>query len=416
MRILFVTQWFDPEPIFKGSSFVDALSAKGHDVEVATAFPNYPGGKLYPGFRLRPYQRDRIGEMVVHRLFVWPSHDKSSLGRVLNYASFFLSSLMFGLLCGGRYDLVYVYHPPITPAVAATLFCRIHGKPFVVEIQDLWPDSVAVSGMAGSRITALLDRLCGYVYRHATHLILQSDGMLAALALRGVSTAKMTRIYNWSTYLSSRNGVDMVDAGLLDSFEGRLNLVYGGNIGQAQALASVVDAVALAAVDHPEIHLHIFGNGIEREPLNQYISRHAPGLATIHPGLPRDLMDRVFDLADGLVLHLSGDPLYAITIPSKVQHYLSCGKPIIAGLSGEAAELLERSGAALVVPPRDVAGLARAIARWAGFSPAELDALGSAGRTFYSASLDFGRAIDQTDEVVTRAYASLQSSTGNKSA
>ena len=101
MRILYLTQWFDPEPAFKGAQFARALADRGHEVEVATGFPNYPGGKLYSGFRVRPCRRETIAGLTVHRLALYPSHDRSSLGRIANYLSFFLSALLFGLSRGG---------------------------------------------------------------------------------------------------------------------------------------------------------------------------------------------------------------------------------------------------------------------------------------------------------------------------
>lgn len=403
MRILFVTQWFEPEPAFKGVDFAAALKARGYDVEVVTAFPNYPGGRLYPGYRIRPYCKETMMGVVVHRLAIWPSHDRSSIGRIANYLSFFASVLSFGLLRGGRYDLVYVYHPPIMPAAAAAIFCRLHGRPLVVEIQDLWPDSVAASGMAGgARILALLGRLCNFVYQRAARIIPQSDRMGDRLLERGVPAAKLRRIYNWSTYRPA-DAKNVLPAAVVDTFEGRFNVIYGGNLGQAQALDSLIDAAAAASVQHPSIHLHLFGNGIEREALAAYAGRVAPGIVTLHGPVDRQAMDRIFDHADVLAVQLKDDALYTITIPSKVQHYLACGRPIVAGLSGEAASLLHASGAAILCPPQDIAAMADAICRIASMTPSERAAMGAQGREYYESHMGFDRALDETIDVITEA-------------
>lgn len=409
MRILYLTQWFEPEPAFKGLAFARAMVARGHQVEVATAFPNYPSGKLYPGYRLRPYQRELMDEIVVHRLFVWPSHDRSAIGRVLNYISFWLSSLVFGLLRAGRYDVVYVYHPPITPAVAAALFGRLRRRPFVMEVQDLWPDSVASSGMvsgSGGRLIRILDALCRFAYRSAAAVIAQSEGMRKQLEERGVPAGKLERIYNWSTY---EQGGDPAGGAVRADFTGKVNFVYGGNLGQAQALHTVIDAVALAARERTDLHLHLFGEGIEQDRLMAHAAeKNIESHVTFHGPVPRRTMDRVFDQADVLVLNLKDDPLYEVTIPSKTQHYLSCGKPIVAGLSGEAADILRASGAAIVAAPGDAPAMAAALVSMARAGEAERAALGRHGRAFYEAHLSFAPAIDRTLAIICRA-ASFQS-------
>ncbi len=402
MRILFLTQWFEPEPAFKGAGFAAALRARGHDVEVATAFPNYPGGKLYPGYRIRPYRRETIDGTTVHRLAIWPSHDASSIGRMANYLSFFLTALVFGLRRGGRYDLVYVYHPPITPAAAAAIFCATHRTPFVVEIQDLWPDSVGASNMADGRITRLLGKVCDFVYRRATLVIPQSSMMLERLHERGVPRAKLRRIYNWATYRPARADAIVAHP---NGFKGRFNVVYGGNLGQAQVLADAIDAIARAALDRPAIHLHLFGDGIERQALEMHAAKVAPTHVTFHGPVGRDAMDRIFDEADLLLVQLKDDPLYTITVPSKVQHYLACGRPIVAGLAGEAAGLLTESGAAIVCPPQDVAAMALAISRIAAMSVSERATMGHLGQDYYNAHLGFDRAIDDTIAVMDEAAA-----------
>lgn len=400
MRILYLTQWFEPEPAFKGLGFAQALAAQGHDVEVATAFPNYPGGTLYPGYRLRPYRREQMGGLTVHRLYVWPSHDRSAIGRMLNYLSFFLSSLLFGLIRGRSYDVVYVYHPPITPALAAALFCGLWRRPFVMEVQDLWPDSVATSNMAGGRIVTVLGALCRFAYARAAAVIAQSEGMRARLANRGVPEDKLLCIRNWSTYTPAGVG-EAAPEEVRAAFANRTNIVYGGNLGQAQGLGTVIEAAASIAADNSDLHLHFFGDGIERDSLAEKVARLGMGdRITLHGSFPRQIMDRVFDLADILILHLKSDPLYEITIPSKTQHYLSCGKPIIAGVTGEAADILRDSGAAEVVSPEDVTAMASAMSGMARLSDAGRRSLGERGRLYYEANLAFAPAVNRTLAVI----------------
>lgn len=405
MRILYLTQFFDPEPMIKGAQFARGLADRGHDVEVVTGFPNYPGGKIYPGFRVRPYRREVIDDITVHRVPLYPSHSNNSLGRIFNYMSFFLSALLFGLLRAGRYDAVYVYHPPLTPALAASLFCRWHKKPLTIEIQDLWPDTVAASGMANPRIVATLNRLCSFVYRSADRIIAQSPGMRDKIASRGVPDDKLTVIFNWATYLPAapdRNQPIRDD--IAQAFAGHFNIVFGGNLGQAQNLDILVDAAIIARKSVPTLRFHLVGDGIARMALEaQIAATHASDIVRIHPPVNRLAMDRVFDAADLLALHLNDDPLYNITIPSKTQHYLACGKPIVAGIGGVAAEILDASGAAIIRPPLDVAGIAAAMVKLAAMSPDQRRDMGQRGRLHYEKQFAFDQAITKTLDVIEQA-------------
>lgn len=394
MRILYLTQWFDPEPnIIKGIAFVRALEAAGHEVTVVTGLPNYPGGRIYPGYRPRPIQHETIQGVRIVRLPLYPSHDASSLRRSLNFLSFFVSALVYCLLRGGRYDLAYVYHPPITVGLAAAIGGGLRGLPFVLEIQDLWPDTLAATGLRGAaRLMRPIGAVCRLVYVRACAIIVQSEGMRRVLATRGVPDAKLSVIRNWA---------DAEFAGAVIPERvgpGRFTIVYGGNLGRAQGLDTVVDAAAIAARDRPEIEVLLYGDGIDAPALRE----RAAGSSVVRLAgrVSRDRIAAVFAGSDALLLHLNDDPLFAITIPSKTQFYLAMGRPIVAGIAGEAADILGRSGAALVVPPGDAPALARAFVELAAMSQEKREAMGAAGRRFYADNLSFERGMARTLEII----------------
>jgi glycosyltransferase involved in cell wall biosynthesis len=394
MRILYLTQWFEPEPnIIKGIHFVRALEAAGHQVTVVTGFPNYPTGKIYPGYRLRLVQYETIEGVRVVRLPLYPSHDASSLRRSLNFLSFFVSAMLYCLIRGGRYDMAYVYHPPITVGLAAAIGGGLRRLPFVLDIQDLWPDTLAATGMAGAaRMVGPIGALCRFVYARARAIVVQSEGMQRTLVERGVPDAKLTVIRNWAD-------AEFAERGVAETTDpGRFTIVYGGNLGRAQALETAIDAVAIAARYRPEIELVLYGDGVDAAALRD---RAAGNAAVRFAGrVPPERIIAVFAAADALLLHLRDDPLFAITIPSKTQFYLAMGRPIVAGVAGEAADLLRRSGAALVAPPGDAAALARILVEIAGLPRDRRDAMGAAGRRFYAENLAFDRGMTRTLGVI----------------
>lgn len=150
IRVLLLTQWFDPEPTFKGLVFARALVEKGFDVEVITGFPNYPGGKVYPGYKIKILQKEQIDGVSVVRVPLYPSHDKNKLGRILNYVSFSTSLVLYGLF-SKRPDVIYSYHPPLTVGVASAVIGFFRRVPVVNDIQDMWPDTLSSTGMISNR-------------------------------------------------------------------------------------------------------------------------------------------------------------------------------------------------------------------------------------------------------------------------
>ena len=177
MRILFLTQWFDPEPSFKGLLFAKELKRRGHQVSVLTGFPNYPGGKLYPGYSVRLWQRETMEGVDILRVPLYPSHDRSALGRVANYLSFALSAAVLGPLLTAEADVVYVYHPPATVGLAALAFRWLRGVPCVYDVQDLWPDTLLATGMVrGALIPTLVGWWCDVVYRVVNAIVVLSPG------------------------------------------------------------------------------------------------------------------------------------------------------------------------------------------------------------------------------------------------
>jgi colanic acid biosynthesis glycosyl transferase WcaI len=206
VKVLILSQFFDPEPTLKGLAFALALQRQGFDVEVLTGFPNYPGGKVFPGYRIRPWQREMMEGVRVTRVALYPSHDRSAPRRVFNYISFALAAAFLGPFLVRRPDVIFVYHPPVTIALPAMVLRAWSGAPFAYEIQDLWPDTLRATGMfQAGRLFGLLDRVCRVAYRRADQLVVISEGFRRRLVERGIpsfGTGAMSGA--WSRRLATR--------------------------------------------------------------------------------------------------------------------------------------------------------------------------------------------------------------------
>ena len=252
MRVVFLTQWFDPEPgAVRGLPLARWLAARGHDVQVLTGVPNYPGGRVYPGYRMRLWQREVMDGVPVLRVPLYPSHDPSARGRVANYTSFALSAATLGAALVGRGDVAYVYHPPATVGLPAIVLKALRGIPFVYHIADMWPESVVDSGMLGNGalrrgVERLLSRWCHAVYRHSSTITVLSPGFKQLLVDRGVPADKIRVIYNWTDEaMFFPHGRDETLAREL-GLDGHFNIVYAGNLGPFQGLSTVVRAATRA--------------------------------------------------------------------------------------------------------------------------------------------------------------------------
>jgi len=401
MRILILSQWFDPEPTFKGLAFARELVRRGHQVEVLTGFPNYPGGKLYPGYRVRPWRREEIDGIAVLRVPLYPSHGSSVTGRAANYVSFALSALA-GIAFVQRPDVIYAYHPPATiglPAIVGGMLWRV---PVIYDIQDLWPDSVAATGMLNNRVAiGLLSACCRFVYRRADRLVVLSPGFKTVLMERGVPEGKIDVIYNWCDEASlRRNGVLSVPP-LVNP--GEFAVVFAGTMGFAQGLEAVLHAARICATSVPRARFILVGGGADRERLERIAREIAPGNVRFVPQQPMSEIGRFLAAADVLLVHLKDDPLFRITIPSKIQAYLAAGKPILAGVGGDSAALIRRSGAGIVCEPEVPASIAAAVEELAAASATRLADMGRSGCEFYHRELSLSVGVNRFERVFQAA-------------
>ena len=264
MRILMLTQWFNPEPFYKGVSFATELVNLGHEVEVLTGFPNYPGGKLYDGYKIKLFQREVIGGISVIRVPLYPSHDSNAIKRIANYVSFALSASLLGLLLVRRPDVVYVYHPPATVGLPALFLRFFHHAPFVYDIQDLWPDTLKATGMVNNRVVMwMVEKWCRFIYSQAAKIVVLSPGFREMLIRRSVPEHKIEVIYNWCEDNRIQSTARNEDLSRELGMAGRFNVVFAGTMGKAQALDAVLGAVRLLRDKLPKIQFVFVGGGID---------------------------------------------------------------------------------------------------------------------------------------------------------
>jgi colanic acid biosynthesis glycosyl transferase WcaI len=408
LRIIFLTQWFDPEPALKGLGFVQALAARGHAVEVVTGFPNYPGGKLYEGYRIRPLRREKYGAVDVTRLALVPSHSQSKLGRIANYLSFWCTSFLYLLFFARRADVVYVYHPPMTVGLAAAMARVFRRTPTVLDIQDMWPDTLRATGMMNNpRVLRVVGAVSAWVYRHVDRITVISPGFKRLLTERGVPADKIDLVMNWAPEAAAKP----LDLGMQPFRpEHDFRLLFAGNMGPAQGLDSALKAAALVQEHQLGVGFYFLGSGIAVPDLKLAVERLGLRNVVFLPRVPFDEVGAYLQAADALLVHLTDDPLFALTIPSKTQAYLAAGKPVIIAVAGDAADLVKRSGAGTAVPPDDPSALAKAVTEIAALTNEARAQLGRNAAAFYTAELSLAQALDRLEGIFVRLTDSKEGS------
>ncbi len=399
-RIVHLSQLFDPEPTFKGHDFVRGLEDRGLEVEVVTGFPNYPGGKIYDGYRIRPIVREKMGETKITRLAVFPSHDKSALKRIVTYTSFMITSFFYLTFRARRSDLIYVYYPALTAGLAAIAAKFFRRTPVLLDVQDMWPDSLGSSGMMRNRfLLSIAHAGCKLLYRHCDHIIVLSPGFKTLLVERGVPADKITIVYNWADEPPAIEDRSL-PAGF-DPCDG-FRVLFAGNMGAAQQLDAVIDAAARLQSEYPDCVFYFMGGGIDKDRLAERAEDLSLSNVRFLPRVPLQEVQRFLAAADALLVHLTDKSLYRITIPSKTQAYLYAGRPILMGVAGDAAKLVHKADAGYVFAPGDSEALAESVRQLIADGPVRRNEIGQNAHRFYMETLRQSKGIDATVNLIKR--------------
>lgn len=406
MRVLILSQYYDPEPVPKAGELARELRDRGHEVEVITGFPNYPSGDLYEGYRLGLVQRAVVDGIPVRRAFEVPYHGTSAIGRLVNYWSFAFCAPLAGLFVK-RADVMYVWHPPLTVGVAAWLIARLRGIPFVYDVQDIWPDSAVLSGMLrGGFVVKAMARLERFVYRRATHLLVVTEGARQNLIAKGMPPEKVTVMRHWidESIFDEDGAAQREGVRGAQGWSDRFVALFAGNIGMVQGLDTVVRAAALLG-DSDRIRIVMMGDGADKARLQALA-------AELHVGgdrlqfIERQPMKAVppfMAAADALLVHLRRSEISHYIIPTKTLAYLAAGKPVVMAMEGAAADLVRDAGAGLIVPPDDPQQLVDALRRLANLPAPEREAYGTAGRDYLQKTMTKQKVVPQYEEVLRRA-------------
>jgi glycosyltransferase involved in cell wall biosynthesis len=406
MRVLFLTDNFPPEtnaPATRTYEHAKRWVAAGCGVTVVTGAPNFPAGRLFPGYRNRLWQRETVDGIDVVRVWTYITANEGMLRRTLDYVSFMVSATVASLFLR-RADVVIATSPQFFAAVAGWMAAALRRRPFVMEVRDLWPDSiVAVGAMQENATIRMLRRLEHFLYRRAARIVSVTESFRRIIASGGISAEKIAVVRNGADlrdFTPAPKPVDLVERlGL----QGHFVAGYIGTIGMAHGLATLLDAAAALKADD-RIRFVVVGDGAERATLEREIRDRALTNVRFVGPVSRAEVLRYWQVLDAAVVLLRDTAVFRTVLPSKMFEAMACAKPIVLGVRGEACDLLEDARAGVAIPPEDPAALVSAL-RGLAEDPAKARALGAAGRDHVVRHFDRDRlALQMLEELKIAAH------------
>jgi len=382
LRVTFLTHYFPPEvgpAQTRLHELAKRLIAAGETVTVVTGFPNYPAGEIFPGYRGKRLMEDSYDGIRVLRTWVFATRSRGFIGRLLNYFSFPVFSLLAVRKLGPT-DIIYVQSPPLFTGLAALWFSRLEHAPYIFNVSDIWPQSAVELGVLRNRVAIrLAEWLERHIYRGASRITVPTPGILERLVARGVPREKIflltngvdTAAYNVTSpdrELAQRLGLD-----------GHKVFMYAGLHGLAQGLDVILEAAKLTR--NPDVLYVLVGDGADKAAL--VAKAQAEGISNVRflPIQPTSTLPALLNLVYATVIPLRRLDLFKAALPSKLFDSMAAGRPIVAPLWGEAAALVEAAACGLVVEPEDARGVQEAVEKLAA-DPALAQKLGEQGRRY----------------------------------
>jgi colanic acid biosynthesis glycosyl transferase WcaI len=398
MRILIVSQYFWPET-FKINDLAVSLKERGHEVEVLAGMPNYPKGKFFDGYGYFKKKSDNYNGIKIMRVSHPPRGNGSTLKLITNLIAFaFFASFEILFRARKKYDVIFVYGIHITIGLPAIFLSKVKRIPIVLWVQDLWPETIyAASDIKSSKYNRILCSIVKFIYKNCSKILISSRGFSSSIMSKGVDKNKIAYIPNWAEDFyqkkcsESNNELDKLIP------QKGLKLMFAGNIGDAQDFGSIIKAAEIIN-QGVEIQWIIIGDGrkkiwAEQEVRERKLSNNFHFLGRY----PVETMPYFFSKADAMLMTLKDEYIFSLTVPSRLQTYMACGKPVLAMINGEGAEIINEANAGFTCIAGDYKKLAENIIAFSKLSNDEREKQSSNSFNYYHQNFDKKHIIDNIE-------------------
>ena len=393
-----MTQYFYPEPSAATNrllSFARGFAAKGHTVQVLCEFPNYPSGKLAKHHRYKLFEKEKFENFTIIRTFIIPPTRFGVISRLLNYASFFVSSFLVGLFLE-RHDVIVASSPPPTVGLSAAILSYIKMVPLVGDIRDLWPEYAIVIGELTNKMAIWGGRLTENIfYKRCFAFVTISEGLKVYLAKKAPGK-KISIVMNGSSIPDLEAFSDKQAKCFMNK---TVIVCYAGVVGLLQPIQDIVDAAQITLKDN-SIRYLVIGDGVKRESLeNQLISKNLSNIE-FTGSLPFDKTLNYLLQSDMAVVPLLGIEHFKSALPSKFFDYMALGLPIILGVDGEARQILNSHSTGVYYTPGSPEQLVEKI-RWLQAHQDDARCMGEAGRKLVFSQFSRSVLADKMEKIIS---------------
>jgi len=400
MKILIVTQNFWPEN-FGINNLCLSLKEHGHEITILTGKPNYPKGDFYEGYTFFNKSVDYWNGIKVYRSPVIPRKKGGSLMLFLNFFSFALFASIKIFFLKGTFDKIFVYAPsPITVAIPAIIGKKIFKAPIYIWVQDLWPASVsAAGGIKNKYVLDLIDHLTKYIYSRCKKILVQSKAFCSYIEKQNVPSDKIIYYPNSAEDYYKILPPEKRYMSYLP--KGGVNLIFAGNIGHSQSFDTLIEAALILKKKSINVNWVIIGNGRMKDFYKKKVTALKLNDRFIFlGGFPSEEMPYFFSCADALIVSLKKEEIFSLTIPSKIQSYMACGKPIIASLDGEGARVISEAKAGFASEANNYEALSHNIIDFINMSENDKHQLGVNARLYYDKEFDREVLLDKLERIL----------------
>lgn len=408
MRILIVSQYYSPES-FRINDVGEELVKRGHQVDAIIGIPNYPGGKFFEGYGLFKKRKEVINGVNVFRVFQIPRGQKASkLLLSLNYLSYVVSAcfwILFHYSFKRKYDASFVFQiSPVTQAIPAILLKKLRGTPMFLWVQDVWPDSVLTTlnkknTKVYKSIESSLSKVTEYVYKQSYKILYSSAGMKDLINRKRDYSEREIYSPNWCDDM-----LKMPTSGL-DNLPGGFIIMMAGNLGQSLGV-DVVIALVKSLANVPNLHFVIVGGGSLEGYLREKFAENKLTNVTMIGRLPFEMMPSLYQKADAMLLTLKPSDIQSlnVTVPSRLQSYMSAGKPVLGIINGSARDVIEAADCGYCVAAGDVDAMSKYIREYVMTHQNDFKEKGNNARIYYEKYYKKDGCIDNLEYYLRNDY------------
>jgi glycosyltransferase involved in cell wall biosynthesis len=398
MKILLISQYFYPEN-FKINDLIFSLKERGHDITVLTGKPNYPKGNFFDGYSWNSSDLEIINDIQVFRANLFPRGNGGAIRLFLNYISFAILSLFKIRKIKGPFDFIFVYQTsPVTVGIPAVFAKKIFKAPIYFWVQDLWPESLkAAGGIKNIYVLSFFNSLTKWIYNNSRKVLIQSNGFREYILNQGIPDDKIIFYPNLTESLyKPLKEVKEYQEFFQDEF---FNIVFAGNIGEAQSFKTIIGAIN--NIKELPIKIIVIGDGRYKKTALRLINEK--GLEShfnFIGSFPPTEMPKFFFHADALLVSLKKNKIFSLTIPAKIQSYLACGKPVIATLDGVGAKIIVDANCGVVSPAENILVLTEKIKELMTLDRTKLHEMGINARKYYEKEFDRTSLLEKLEVIL----------------